>query len=143
MAPTIQPGDILYRHRFHDTERELERGAVVVFEAFEGMEDTIPEAVPGSLYLFRAIGLPGDRIALKRDTLYLNGRALAEPYASYVPWDDDAPREAYWKSSDFGPIEVPEGAAVVLGDNRYNALDSRYFGPVPLRNIVGYVEADG
>lgn len=118
------------------------RGDVVVFKL---PRDT------RQLYIKRVVGLPGDRVELRGGQVWVNGRALArrtlgrmeDPEApgvvvaevletasggrSYVTYDR-GPHEA---GDDFGPIVVPAGHYFMLGDNRDNSLDSRYWGFVP------------
>ena len=139
MAPTIQPGDLFMRHDLGGLD-EIRRGMIVVYEAFAGVMDVDSGAEPGDQFVFRVVGLPGDRLALRRDTLYVNGRPTREPYAMYEPTDPAMSREAVQQWSDFGETVVPEDAVFVLGDNRYNALDSRFVGPVPMGTIRGYVK---
>jgi signal peptidase I len=77
-------------------------------------------------FIKRIIGLPGDTIEMRDGRVYINGEFLEE---SYVAFPDH--------HSTTGPIEVPLEHVFVLGDNRRNSEDSRYFGPVPLENIRG------
>jgi signal peptidase I len=78
-----------------------------------------------SVYLKRIIGVPGDRIAIARGVVFLNGRALPEPY---VHFPDE--RSA-------ATVVVPPNSYYVLGDNRANSDDSRAWGFVPAADIVG------
>jgi signal peptidase I len=77
-----------------------------------------------AVYLKRVIGIPGDRIAIERGTVYLNGVALAEPYANR-------------DTRSFGAVLVPRDAYYVLGDNRANSDDSRAWGFVPASDLIG------
>ena len=77
-----------------------------------------------SVYLKRIIGLPGDRIAIERGAVRVNGDVLDEPYAR---------RDA----RSFGLVVVPLAAYYVLGDNRANSDDSRAWGFVPARDVIG------
>jgi len=74
----------------------------------------------------RVIGLPGDRIAARGGHVYVDGQRLVEPYLS-----------ADVATSSFGPLVVPPGHIWVMGDNRGDSLDSRVFGPIPEKNVVG------
>jgi signal peptidase I len=105
----------------------------------------------------RAIGLPGDRIHLRHGIVYRNGVALREPYAAqpttanYDPYNDDFPGIpadqgrgvlASWSIDLPGHIQgedlvVPPGYYFMMGDNRTNSYDSRYWGLVPRANLIG------
>jgi signal peptidase I len=113
----------------------------------------------------RLVGLPGDTLAMRGRTLYRNGLPLDEPYVRWTdpdgdgfhPWmrwqADHLPagtdRDAYRPTRDvWGPIIVPEGRYFVLGDNRDESLDSRYWGFVEESTVKGkavllYFSVDG
>ena len=136
MAPTLAPGDVLFPTPLADPAREVRRGMVVVYEWFEG----VPFSEPGALLVFRVVGLPGDRVSLRRDTLRVNGRVVLEPYAQYAAPEGWAGGRARPPQSEVPDVTVPRGTVYVLGDNRLNALDSRYHGPVPLGALRGAVD---
>lgn len=115
---------------------------------------------PSQHFVKRVIGIPGDRIRLVKKRVYVNGVLLNEPYVRYTKFTDppnsetlfrdDFPRvdlpvpglEAEWwlqmrKLVEDGQLIVPEGYYFVLGDNRDDSLDSRYWGFVPRENIIG------
>jgi len=116
MEPTLLIRDRLWAKRV----AEIRRGDIVVFR---------PPDVPDQDYIKRVIGLPGDRLELKDNRIYINGRRLDEPYAVY--------RTGGSLKSRFGPFRVPAGEYFVMGDNRDNSRDSRYFGPVPKDSVFG------
>jgi signal peptidase I len=123
------------------------RGDVVVFH------DPVDD--PSIHLVKRVIGLPGDRISLHGNRVFVNGRPLREPYAFYrasLPdgYRDDFPDlstmdagvdPAWWirlrNLVKDGAITVPAGDYFVLGDNRNESDDSRYWGFVPRNYIVG------
>lgn len=97
-----------------------ERGDIVVLE---------PPVTSDRPYIKRVIGLPGDEIAFRDGYVFINGDQLDEAYldGSITTCDGDRHCE----------LTVPEGTVYVLGDNRNNSADSRYFGPVSLNAIIG------
>jgi signal peptidase I len=132
--------------------RDVRRGEVIVFYK------PLAEANGEHIFLVkRVIGIPGDRIHLRRGIVYLNGVAQDEPraakptVANYLPYRDDFPSvpppenfgvTAEWSVDLPSHIEgedlvVPPGSYFVMGDNRTNSADGRYWGFVPRANIVG------
>jgi len=83
----------------------------------------------GGIFVYRVVGLPGERIGERRGTIVLNGRPLREPYVERARRDNQT----------YAPRVVPAGTYFVLGDNRAQSCDSRIFGPVPKRNVIGRV----
>ena len=110
---------------------------------------------PTQYFVKRVIGLPGDHIRLLARRVYVDGHALAEPYAVFKEhfhdeFRDDFPRgnaanenvSAAWSAQlrslvQHGELIVPRGRYFVLGDDRDESLDSRYWGFVPRENIIG------
>jgi len=125
--------------------RKVKHGDIVVFRY---------PVHPSEHFVKRVVGVPGDRIRLINRQVYVNGIPAVEPYAhNFRPHDvfrDEFPRidlpvaglnGAWWlemkKMVDDGQLIVPEGNYFVMGDNRDDSLDSRYWGFVPQENIVG------
>jgi signal peptidase I len=110
----------------------IHRGDVIVFK--------YPEE-PERDFIKRVIGLPGDRLELRQKKVYVNGNALDEPYVHFLepPGGQDASSEI--TSADvrenYGPVTVPANEYFVMGDNRDNSQDSRYWGFLPRDYIKG------
>ena len=119
MEPTLVEGDRLWARRV----TVLERGDIVVFR---------PPDRPGEDYIKRVVGLPGDRIAIRRQRVLVNGTPLDEPYAVHR-----VPGRRMPGVDDRAPATVPPGCYFLMGDNRDNSRDSRYFGPVPASLVYG------
>lgn len=113
--PFIDPGDDPTRYVF----RGPKRGDVIVFKQ--------PNGIPGQErdFIKRIIGLPGEVVEVRDQTVFINGRPLDEPYILEKP------------NYTCQPQRVPEGHYFVLGDNRNNSQDSHVFGPIPKENIIG------
>ncbi|MGG3820817.1 signal peptidase I [Geobacillus thermodenitrificans] len=101
---------------------------IIVFHAEEGRD-----------YIKRVIGLPGDRIEYKNDTLYVNGKPYDEPYLDeYKKQVADGPlTEPFTLEELTGQSTVPEGHLFVMGDYRRYSKDSRHIGFIPMEKVVG------
>ncbi|MCS7201256.1 MAG: signal peptidase I [Dictyoglomus sp.] len=116
MIPTLNDGEAVLVVRIPYYFREPVRGEVIVFKY---------PLDPSKEYVKRLIGLPGDTVEIKKGNVYINGKLLEENYVKR-------------KSDDnYGPIKVPKDSYFVLGDNRPVSVDSRYWGFVPKKNLVG------
>ena len=124
MLPTLRPGDLIIVDTWRYASQDPAIDDLVVFDQ--------PKNV-GVKYVFRVVGLPGDRIELRDNQLYRNGAAVAEDFIQLT-------RLVAGRSSDFDPLVVAEDHFLVLGDNRHNARDSRYIGPIPRDLLHGRVE---
>ena len=134
MLETLQIGDQLLVNRlayglfvpFKDdpllTWSEPQRGDVIVFEY---------PLDPETDYIKRVIGVPGDKLSMQNKVLYVNGARVDEPYIQHIDANIDARRD------NFGPIEVPPGKYFVMGDNRDDSKDSRFWGFVGFNAIQG------
>jgi signal peptidase I len=136
MIPTLLIGDHILVNKFiYGTEipfsgnrilafRQPEKGDVIVFKYPEN---------PKKDFIKRVVGTEGDVIAERDKVLYVNGKPVVEPFARHfdrlIRMND--PRD------NFGPVSVPEGKVFVMGDNRDQSYDSRYWGFVDVEAIKG------
>ena len=132
MAPTINPGDMALVEEGYYRGRPVERFDIVTFrlspEHFSGLMEGMDEKAE---YVQRVVGLGGETLEIKAGRVFVNGRALEEPFAP-VPLGSE---------SSFGPVGIPPGEVFLLGDNRPNSLDGRYWARPTLGtgNIIGRV----
>lgn len=123
MENTIHVGDRVMGNRLAYLFSSPERGDIAIFR--------LPDD-ESKLYIKRIIGLPGDTVEIREGKVYLNDNAspLEEPYLLETP------------TGNFGPYLIPEGHYFMLGDNRENSLDSRYWDRqfVPRKNILAKAE---
>lgn len=127
--------------------RPIHRDEVIVF---------LHPTEPGMYVVKRIVGIPGDHIHLEHGRLFVNGTPQNEPYLNpdrgvYDPYRDDFPKypaagitnvSPEWPmilsaNLQDGDLVVPKDSYFGMGDNRANSLDSRYWGFIPKRNIVG------
>ena len=142
MIPQLNIGDRVVVSKISYDLHDPHRGDIVVFDAPPGAPgaqqsknrslirnvfESIGVLQPSTEeYIKRVIGLPGETVQGKDGHVFINGRELVEPY---LP--------ATTTTSDFGPVAVPKGGLWVMGDNRTNSSDSRVFGTIRRRTVVG------
>lgn len=116
MAPHITSGEYVLINTFAYRIAQPKRGDIIAFRENDDAR---------AIFIKRVIGLPGDRVRVDRGVVSIDGRRLAEPY---VRFPDDR---------SFSETTVPARSVYVLGDNRADSEDSRFFGPVSDDRLVG------
>jgi signal peptidase I len=109
--------------------RDIHRGDVIVFK--------FPQD-PARDFIKRVIGLPGDQLELRRKKIYVNGKELSEPYVHFiVPLSPESDKRSDDLREEYGPVSVPADQYFMMGDNRDNSQDSRYWGFMPASYVKG------
>lgn len=128
MLPTLKDGDFLIVNKINYTFGEPERFDVVVFHATQSKD-----------YIKRVVGLPGEHISYKNETLYVDGKPVKEGFLN-----DELTKSNETYTFDFtlenlpgGYETIPEDHVLVLGDNRGNSTDSRRLGVISVDELVG------
>ncbi len=174
MLPTLLIGDHLFVNKFiygpriPFTEyrlpglREPHRGDVVVFEVGKGDGRRVPHIVPADKYptapredfVKRVVGLPGDRISVLNEKIWVNGKPAAMIDTGLIHTDDDGRKlqvhtenlvdcahsvldDKFMRAPDKENVVVPEGGYFLMGDNRDPSNDSRRWGTVLLQEFKG------
>ncbi len=149
MVPTLQIGDRLLIEKVSRWYRPLHRGDIMVFyppepeavlhddpvswvlraTGFSSLFHNSPSDPVDKAYIKRLIGLPGDTVwMINNEGVMVNGKLLTEPYVNEI---------AYGCGNACAPIKIPNGYYLMLGDNRNQSKDGRYFGLVPKSRIMG------
>jgi signal peptidase I len=152
---------IPYTHKKVLPLRHVKRGDIIVFQfpSTDPREYQCGGSQYGKDFIKRVIGMPGDTVEVKGGELFVNGaKAGPEPYTQYLeqvryprPDGKVAPGDyqLFWENrmlgkmfsefvrDNFGPVTVPAGSYMVMGDNRDRSCDSRYWGPVPDYMVKG------
>ncbi len=146
MHPTLIEGDRIFVERFSRFYAEPKRGDIMVFyPPFEDIK-TDPVSIFSRLtgffckdiaYIKRVIGMPGDKFEVKMASdgyyhVFINDKQLSEPYIlsdeDYIPCSEDM---------YCGPMKIPAGQYFMMGDNRGNSQDSRFWGLLPKERMIG------
>jgi signal peptidase I len=120
MIPTLQENDRVIVNKLSYHVHPVHRGDIVVFTTPPGVSKSFKDLVK------RVIGLPGDRVSGHDGHVFVNGSQLQESYLAKGT-----------VTSDFGPVTVAPNSYWVMGDNRGNSADSRVFGAIAKKTIVG------
>jgi len=139
MCDTLLVGDYLFAnkflygakipfaHRRLPAVRAPRRGDIIVFDF---------PVDPSKQFIKRCIATGGDTIEVRHKDVYVNGRRLVEPYVKHVDGTHEEQR-GLSPRDNFGPYAVPPGCLFMMGDNRDNSLDSRFWGPVKMDLVQG------
>lgn len=144
MEPTLDVGQRVLVDRVSEHFTSYRRGDIVVFHPPRGADEDqcglidkpanepCPKPTPqesSTNFIKRIVGLPGDRLSVMAGRVYIDGRPLKEPYIRPDATCDicNEPR----------PITIPPGYFFMMGDNRGQSADSREWGPVPRKWIIG------
>jgi len=116
MEPTLYGHQRLIIEKLSYRFTEPDRGDIVVIRV-DGFDE---------LLIKRVVGLPGETLEIRDGVVFIDGKALDEPYVNGVP------------RGSYPATKIPDGYIFVMGDNRNNSNDSRSFGPIPIDHIVGH-----
>jgi signal peptidase I len=138
MEPTLLVGDYLLVNKFiyglripyTDTKffqlKKPQRGDVIVF---------IFPLDPSKDFIKRVIGTEGEKVQIIQNKIYINDRLINDPWGHFVT--HDFPRSYLQRMEDFGPVVVPKNSLFVMGDNRDNSEDSRFWGFLRVDAVLG------
>jgi len=144
MKPTILVGDHFFLDKFAFPAnypdfmlkvlptRHIQREEIVAFKSPEN---------PKIPFIKRVIGLPGETLEIRDKVVYINGKMLEEPYKYFIDSNiyergSGIPHD-YVVRDNYGPIRIPTDCYFMMGDNRDNSNDSRYWGVVQGKYIIG------
>lgn len=117
MIPTLDIKDRVIINKIIYKYAPLKRGEVVLFKS------TIDKDKD---FIKRLIGLPGEEVTIRNGMILVNGKVIPQDEWNII-----------WDNSNYGPKKVPDDSYFFLGDNRPGSYDSRYWGFVPKKNIIG------
>ena len=119
MEPTLDINDRIVVNKVSFHFRDPRRLEVVVFRQVESADPTKKDLIK------RLVGLPGERLELKNGVIVINGRPIDERHTGNQDF------------ANFGPVTIPQDSFFVMGDNRPASADSRYWGFLPKKNLIG------
>jgi signal peptidase I len=127
MVPTLEIGDRVLVNKLSYRLHDVNRGDLVVFERPEGEASDIKDLIK------RVVGLPGEEVVIQDNAVWIDGERLEE---GYLP-DGTVITQGKLQCTQQRPCAVPDDSVWVMGDNRDESFDSRYFGPIDEDDIVG------
>jgi signal peptidase I len=138
MLPTLQIGDHLLVNKFSYGVKNPFSGNVLIPWGQPRQGDVVVFRFPQDRsvdYIKRVVGVSGDTIVIKNKKVFINDKAIEEIHAHYT--SNSIMPAAVGPRDNFGPVKVPEGKIFVMGDNRDNSYDSRFWGFVEQRDVLG------
>jgi signal peptidase I len=141
----LRNGDHVLVNKFAYHFRAPKRGEVFVFTTQHIRDITVKQEEGSQHYIKRLAGVPGDHLEVRSPKLFINGKeAEGAGFKRVMQGTFDAPVDGYRGYSNanrvngyINEIDIPKDRYFAMGDNSYNSSDSRYFGTVPDRNLVG------
>jgi len=138
MLSTLQIGDHLLVNKFIYGVKLPVTGTVVIPWKDPKRDDIVVFKYPkdrATDYIKRVVGVAGDTIEIKNKQVYVNGKAVENPYIQFT--DKNIMKASAGPRDNMGPVKVPEHSLFMMGDNRDNSYDSRFWGFVPLKDVLG------
>jgi len=126
MLPTLEIGDHLLVDKSIYKNTPIQRGDIIVFP--------MPKK-PEIDYIKRVIALPGDTIEIVNKEVFINGKQQDHSYSIHL--DTRVLVKGTSPRDNFGPIKIPDGNVFVMGDNRDNSYDSRFYGFISTQTVKG------
>ncbi|MDD5593402.1 MAG: signal peptidase I, partial [Candidatus Margulisbacteria bacterium] len=123
MERTLDIGDRIVVNKVVYNFRLPQRFEIIVFRAVPAMGEQKKDLIK------RVVGLPGETLEVKDGVITVNGAPVEEPADMKQTMNQDY--------ANFGPVEIPADSYFVMGDNRPASADSRYWGFLPKKNIIG------
>lgn len=128
MEPSIVKGDHIMVEKWFSKREGFHRGDIIIFP--------FPKDETRA-FVKRVVGLPREKLKIENQKIFINGQALDESYAFH---SEPVKNEPIYLRDNLDQIVIPEGMLFVLGDNRENSRDSRYFGFIEVSKVMGKVK---
>jgi signal peptidase I len=138
MIPTLLIGDYLLVNKLAYGVRNPIKNDFIYFRRLPERQEIVVFTYPLNKkldFIKRVIGLPGDTVQIVNKKVYVNGKLLKEPYVQFT--DPEIYPKEISPRDNYGPVKVPPGHIFVLGDNRDQSYDSRFWGFVPINYLKG------